>query len=966
MHEKVKNHKKKKKLGLFYGISISLLLIAFMALFYFLVLVSSKPKSIPYVTHKIQETLKNNFGSDSDIDQSFVSFTRYGTLKIAATNLRIYYVADLGSDKKTFLVPRVEAEFPVFDLLLFKFYPKKFRLISPDIVIADLEKFKPAKQDAPKQSQIAILLDLFSTLQKTNNNLEFIEIDDASLTLRTEVLDQKILLKKTRIHLEQKNNILNIEGQNQINFDPEKSDVSFSFECQMPKNSDPRCDASVTNFSPDSISDLHPSLKDLAKISALFEASASLNLKGGELDKINFKIKSDKGNFEFLEFFSSAIDFTNFNLSGLYDYKAKTLNLTNIETDFVRVANGIAPHLTMSFNASSLGQSIEEFDIEIKLNDFLGDELAKYWPINLNQNDIRTWAVEHIKGGVIKNAQTKFSLSKLDETINLDDITAQVNFSALTLNYDENFPAITNAAGTAQFSKKSMNITINEANVLQSKISNALVAIDDFDAANILLKIAAKVNGNAADGLKHANNTKDFHAGVEKYLNGKAQSSVDVQLSLSKKMNLKNSYIAVSSVVSDLNNDYVRGSALVNTHKDFNSNSFITTIDLSASEISAKSFDINKKISTESSLDFALLIDDENNLWFKNILLISKEPAAQKDKFNISKISGNLYIKTSPFLVSQINLKNQNFGKNNYNFSYQQKTKNSPLAISINGDAINFGALVENKFFENLPKSDLALLKFQVSFKHVDLMKNKSLRNLSMTLECGDICTSGVARASYANKQMLNFIIAKAPKNDFSTIEGRVTDVGYLAEGLGISNVVSGGDFKVKMKNKLLDRTAVLEGEAKLNDKITIFESATVKRFAKDTLFSAVKDKIFSSEKTIFDTVKIEFDFKGSSLNIKSLIANNYKIGVTAKGVIDLKNDSYNLKGMIIPGFIINNLFGLGNIPVLGSLLTGGEGGGVFGLRYEYVKSKDDKEGKFTTNKVTSFVPSTIQNLFDF
>jgi hypothetical protein len=71
---------------------------------------------------------------------------------------------------------------------------------------------------------------------------------------------------------------------------------------------------------------------------------------------------------------------------------------------------------------------------------------------------------------------------------------------------------------------------------------------------------------------------------------------------------------------------------------------------------------------------------------------------------------------------------------------------------------------------------------------------------------------------------------------------------------------------------------------------------------------------------------------------------------------------------MIVPGFIINNLFGIGKIPVLGSvvgILTGGEGGGLFGIRYEYTKNKGDKEAKFETSKVSSFVPTTIKSLFD-
>ena len=134
-------------------------------------------------------------------------------------------------------------------------------------------------------------------------------------------------------------------------------------------------------------------------------------------------------------------------------------------------------------------------------------------------------------------------------------------------------------------------------------------------------------------------------------------------------------------------------------------------------------------------------------------------------------------------------------------------------------------------------------------------------------------------------------------------------------------------------------------------------------------MFSQVKDKIFSSEKTTFGSINIEFSILDDELNIKSLVANNFKIGVTAKGKINLKNQAMEIRGMIVPGYIINSLFGLGKIPILGSvisgLLTGGEGGGIFSVRYEYIKKAGENEGNFSTNKVSAFVPSSITNLFE-
>jgi hypothetical protein len=158
-------------------------------------------------------------------------------------------------------------------------------------------------------------------------------------------------------------------------------------------------------------------------------------------------------------------------------------------------------------------------------------------------------------------------------------------------------------------------------------------------------------------------------------------------------------------------------------------------------------------------------------------------------------------------------------------------------------------------------------------------------------------------------------------------------------------------------------------GEITISDNITFYENQVVKKLATNTLFSAIKDRIFSNDKTIFDSVKVDFRYVDGVLNIKSLIANNYKIGITAKGKIDLKNNIYDIRGMIVQGFIINNLFGIGKIPIIGNvisgLLTGGEGGGLFGIRYEYIRKKGDAEATFETNKVSSFVPTSIKSLFD-
>jgi len=249
-------------------------------------------------------------------------------------------------------------------------------------------------------------------------------------------------------------------------------------------------------------------------------------------------------------------------------------------------------------------------------------------------------------------------------------------------------------------------------------------------------------------------------------------------------------------------------------------------------------------------------------------------------------------------------------------------------------------------------------------------LRKKILNRVNLNLNCeGEICQSGNFNANIAKQKNIALKIQKNLKEVEYFIDGQISDAGFIIEALGISNLISGGNAKVNIKQKIIDKKLVLEGNIKINSDITLFENEAVKKLYKDNLFSQLKDKIFSSEKTTFGLINIDFTIVDDELNLQSLVANNFKIGVTAKGKINLKTQAMEIKGMIVPGYILNSLFGLGKIPILGSvirgLLTGGEGGGVFSVRYEYLKKAGEKEGKFSTNKVSAFVPSSIANLFE-
>ena len=978
-----KNSKKtvvKNKLPIFYKILLSLSIFFLLILFYFIVLVSSSPRSINYVTQEIQKNLDKNFDKRIKIGKSYINFTSYGSFRISVNNIRISYNEDLidkknnaeNLAKKYFNIPKIEGEFSIFELIKFNLNPHKIKIFSPEIFIENPYNLANVPQEAvPTESnnneQLLFLLDFLSSLRKNKNPIENFEIEDAKITFQNQKIKSVVIIKNSKISAKLNGDTLDIFSQNLIYFANNKSESKLDSNCKLSKTDGLKCDVNIFNFVPNSIADFHPILNDLNKIETNINGSITLavnNSKG--LKKLDFSLRADKGSFEFKDFFKEKIDFRQMIVNGGFDGVNKILNIAKIDADLIsNIANQTEmpnPHLAMGLSISMLDNNKNKYDFAIKLQNALIDEVDRFWPINLSQNGVRDWVLKNVSSGFIKQGFAKFVIIEDELESNLQSINAQFDFADVNLNYDKEFPEINNLSGLAMFTKNNMKIIIQNGEVLQSKIINAEVAIDDFNMPINILSIKGKLDGKSGDGLKHVSNDEDFHNQINKYLDGTAQTDVEIYIPLIENLLLKKTFISVKSNISNLSNDNLAGTIVVVTKKDFESNIFSTKIDLKNCEITNKELQIFKDKDENGDLSFEIDLEKDNVVLFKNILLTKSKNNAQ--------INGEMSFGYSPFNLLKINLKNQNFAKNNFSFNYSFDPANSTAKATLKGKYFDASNLLNLKFSNDNSKNSPQKIQINVALDRLELLHKKIFNRVNLNLNCqGGICQAGNLNANIFKQRNVALKIQKNPKNEEYLIDGQISDTGFVIEALGLSNLVAGGNAKINIKQNLVNKKLVLDGEIKISSDTTIFENEAVKKLSKDNLFSQVKDKIFSSEKTTFGSINIEFSIAENELNIKSLIANNFKIGVTAKGKINLKNQAMEIKGMIVPGYIINSLFGLGKIPILGSvisgLLTGGEGGGIFSVRYEYIKKAGEKEGKFSTNKVSAFVPSSISNLFE-
>jgi hypothetical protein len=108
-----------------------------------------------------------------------------------------------------------------------------------------------------------------------------------------------------------------------------------------------------------------------------------------------------------------------------------------------------------------------------------------------------------------------------------------------------------------------------------------------------------------------------------------------------------------------------------------------------------------------------------------------------------------------------------------------------------------------------------------------------------------------------------------------------------------------------------------------------------------------------------FTTLRGDFDYSDNQLVIENLLAYGGALGLTANGLVQLRRDRLDLQGTIVPAYTLNSI--IGNIPLIGSLLLGGEGQGLFAANYRVTGSAANPQ--LSVNPLSALTPGFLRRL---
>jgi hypothetical protein len=235
------------------------------------------------------------------------------------------------------------------------------------------------------------------------------------------------------------------------------------------------------------------------------------------------------------------------------------------------------------------------------------------------------------------------------------------------------------------------------------------------------------------------------------------------------------------------------------------------------------------------------------------------------------------------------------------------------------------------------------------------LVKRGSLGALNGRLEMADERLTSAELSMTAGK---GATFRVQPAGQGRTVAFYVADFGLMLREAGWLDGLIGGylDFRGRFNDAIAG--SPLDGTLKLGpyrmQKVT-------PRADVDSLNSTI-DGLNRAGDALqqFDGLDANIAKIGERIEVKNGRTSGNSIGLTTAGTLDLANDTARLRGVVVPGFALNNL--LSNVPLLGPLLTGGKNAGLFAITYKLEGPFDDL--KSDINMMSALTPGALREIF--
>ena len=233
----------------------------------------------------------------------------------------------------------------------------------------------------------------------------------------------------------------------------------------------------------------------------------------------------------------------------------------------------------------------------------------------------------------------------------------------------------------------------------------------------------------------------------------------------------------------------------------------------------------------------------------------------------------------------------------------------------------------------------------------------RQIRDLSAQLfREGDNWQSARIDAHFVNGHELSLRFGSgSEKRGFSFLSD---DLGSTLSLLDVTENIVGGRIAITGQVSDAAGKRVLRGHVD-GDNYNLIRAPGLAKVLSLTSLNAIGSMLAGSG-IPFSTLRGDFAYNKDRLVLENLLAYGGALGVTANGLLELGPHRLDIQGTIVPAYTLNSI--IGNVPVLGSLLLGGDGQGLFAANYRVTGSAADP--RVSVNPLSALTPGFLRRLF--
>lgn len=201
--------------------------------------------------------------------------------------------------------------------------------------------------------------------------------------------------------------------------------------------------------------------------------------------------------------------------------------------------------------------------------------------------------------------------------------------------------------------------------------------------------------------------------------------------------------------------------------------------------------------------------------------------------------------------------------------------------------------------------------------------------------------------------------VRMSPDSNGRSFNVSATDAGAVLKELDITGNAVGGTLKLAGRYDDSDPHSPFKGKLELRN----FHLERAPLLAKVLSVASLTGILnaLTGQGIDFSELNANITYVGGTIYTDDLLAHGSAVGFTGKGNVDLRKQTIDLQGTVVPAYSLNSV--LGNIPLLGSILTGPEGGGVFAANYRMRGSIEDPD--VSVNPLSTLAPGILRNIFN-